>query len=155
MLPKKEYLDSIIPKSIELGVNEIYFFTSEWTMIKSIKEERVKQQILSACKQCERSRLLEVHPLLKFDEMVEKLKEYDLVVFPYENEEVENKFNPDILNGKQKIAVVVGNEAGFSEKEALKIKSEKVSAISLGTRILRCDTAVTSILALVSILSNN
>ena len=39
MLPKKEYLDNIIAKRIELGVNKIIPFTSEYTMIKEIKKE--------------------------------------------------------------------------------------------------------------------
>ena len=152
MMPKKEYFDNIIPKSIELGVNEIYFFTSDYTMVKDFKRERVDTQVMTACKQCERSKLVPVHEMIKFEEMLKLLSNYDLVIFAYENEE--KPFDPKILENKQKIAVIIGNEAGFSEKEANSIKKHAHS-ISLGKRILRCDTAVTATLALIGILSGN
>lgn len=155
MLPKKEYIDNIIPKSIELGVNNIYFFTSKWTMNKSLKEDRLNQQILTACKQCERSKLLKANKLLKFTEMLEYLNGYDLVLFPYEHETIDNTFQPKILNNKNKIAIIIGNEAGFTDEEANIIKNQNAKSISLGKRILRCDTAVVAVLSLVSILSNN
>ena len=84
--------------------------------------------------------------------MIKLLKNYDLVIFAYENEE--KMFDPKILENKQKIAVIIGNEAGFSQKEAQLLK-EKAISISLGKRILRCDTAVTATLSLVSVLSGN
>ena len=152
MMPKKEYFDNIIPKAIELGVSDIYFFASEYTMVKNFKRERVDAQIMTACKQCERSKLVLIHNMIKFDGMLNLLKNYDLVIFAYENEE--NVFDPKILKNKQKIAVIIGNEAGFSEKEANLIK-EHAHSISLGKRILRCDTAVIATLALVGILSGN
>lgn len=152
MMPKKEYFDNIIPKAIELGVSDIYFFTSEYTMVKNFKRERVDAQVMTACKQCERSKLVPIHDIIQFNDMLKLLKNYDLVIFAYENEE--NVFDPKILENKQKIAVIIGNEAGFSEKEANILKNYSTS-ISLGKRILRCDTAVTATLALVGVLSGN
>lgn len=152
MLPKKEYLDSIIAKSVELGVSKIVPFTSEYTMIKDIREERVATQILTACKQCGRSKLVEFDKCKKFDNIINMLQEYDLVLFAYEKETC--IFKPEILENKQNIAIIIGNEAGFSEKEAEILKNNAIS-ISLGSRILRCDTAVTAMLSLVGILSGN
>ena len=83
------------------------------------------------------------------------LDEFDLVLFPYENESVENIFKPEILKDKNKIAVIVGNEAGFTDNEAEIIKNKGAVSISLGQRILRCDTAATAVLSLVSILTKN
>lgn len=152
MLPKKDYLDNIIAKSIELGVSKIVPFTSEYTMIKDIKKERVDAQIMTACKQCERSKLIEFAPVTKLEKLPQMLSEYDLVLFAYEDEN--NLFEPKLLENKQKIAIIIGNEAGFSQKEAELLKNYSTS-ISLGKRILRCDTAVTATLALVSILTKN
>lgn len=153
MMPKKDYFDSIIAKSIELGVTEIIPFSSEYTQNKIFKRERVQTQIQTACKQCERSKLPQVSDIITFKQMIEKLNEFDVVIFAYENEE--KPFAPEILKDKQKIAVIVGNEAGFSEKEATEIKQQQVQSISLGKRILRCDTAVVATLSLVSVLSRN
>ena len=152
MLPKKEYLDNIIAKSVELGVSKIIPFTSEFTMIKDIREERVATQIMTACKQCGRSKLVEFEKCIKFENVIKRLKDFDLVLFAYEKET--EKFNPEILKNKQNIAIIIGNEAGFSEKEA-EIFKNNATSISLGSRILRCDTAVTAMLSLVGILSEN
>ena len=152
MMPKKEYFDNIIPKAIELGVSEIQFFTSKWTMLKTFKEERVKNMVITACKQCERSTIIEVNPVVSFDKMLEKIKSFDKVIFAYENETT--PFSPEMVEEAQNIAVVIGNEAGFTEEEANKIKAYSTS-ISLGNRILRCDTAVVATLALVNVLSGN
>lgn len=152
MLPKKDYFDNIIAKSIELGVSKIIPFTSEYTMIKDIKKERVEMQVITACKQCERSKLVEVTSPIKLQQIPDHLKGFDLVLFAYENSET--PFDSTILDNKQNIALIVGNEGGFSQSEAQYL-SKYASTISLGKRILRCDTAVISLLSLVSILSNN
>lgn len=152
MLPKKEYLDNIIAKSVELGVSKIIPFTSEYTMVKDIRQDRVATQIMTACKQCGRSKLVEFENPLKFEKLPERLKDFDLVLFAYEKETV--PFKTDILKNKQNIAIIIGNEAGFSEKESEILKTH-ATCISLGSRILRCDTAVTAMLSLVGILSGN
>lgn len=153
MLPKKEYIDNILPKAIELGVNQIYFFTSKNTQMKSLKQERVKSQVHSACKQCERSKLIDVS-LINFDEVIEKIKEVDVIIFSNEHEK-NNKFDINLVKDKQNIAVVIGNEGGFSEDEANKLIEAGAKSFSLGSRILRCDTAVVSTLTLVGIFSDN
>ena len=152
MLPKKDYFDDILAKSVELGVSKIVPFTSEYTMIKTFKRERVDSQIITACKQCERSILVPVEDVITFDKMLSQLCDFDLVIFAYERET--EKFNPAILTGKQNIALIVGNEGGFSPLETEKLKP-LATTVSLGKRILRCDTAVTALLSLVSILSDN
>lgn len=152
MMPKKEYFDNIVPKAIELGVSEIQFFSSQWTMVKSVKEERVANIVTTACKQCERSKLVSVKQDLSFDKLLEKLQCFDKVIFAYENET--QPFKSDMIKNAQSIAVVIGNEAGFTDEESEKLKRISTS-ISLGKRILRCDTAVVATLALVSVLSGN
>lgn len=152
MMPKKDYFDNILAKSIELGVSTIQPFASQWTQNKMLKRERVQTQIQTACKQCERSMLAKVEDIISFKDMLKKLADYDLVIFAYENED--KPFCPKVLEGKQNIAIIVGNEAGFTEDEAKEIQAYALS-ISLGKRILRCDTAVIATLSLVSILSGN
>jgi 16S rRNA (uracil1498-N3)-methyltransferase len=152
MLPKKDYFDEILAKSVELGVSRIVPFTSAYTMIKNFKRERVDTQIMTACKQCERSMLVPVEDVVPFEKILPRLAEYDLVIFAYERETI--PFDAKILENKQKIAVIVGNEGSFAPEEVEKLQALATS-VSLGTRILRCDTAVTTILALVSVLSGN
>lgn len=151
MMPKKDYFDNILPKAIELGISKLIPFKSEYTMNKILKRERVDSQVMTACKQCERSRLIDVEDIIPFDTMLSRLNEYDCVIFAYEN--ATHLFSPEMVKNKRKIAVIVGNEAGFTETEAQAIQNKGAASISLGKSILRCDTAVVATLALVSVLS--
>ncbi len=153
-LPKKEYFDSIIAKSIEIGVNHIQPFTSAFTAVKELKMERINQQVITACKQCERTKLVEVKPMIKFKEMLKLLKNFEVIIFANEGEE-KIKFSPNMVAGKRKIAVIIGAEAGFSEDERKQIIEHGATSITLGKRILRNDTACVSVLTLVSIFSDN
>lgn len=154
MLPKKDYFDEILPKAIELGVNEIYFFTSQYSSGKNFKRERVDSQVLSACKQCERSILVPVHDVLDFEDMIKKLDGFDTIIFANEHEK-DQHFTTSMVEDKDNIAVVIGGEGGFSEDEAKALIKQGASSFTLGSRILRCDTAVVSVLTLVGIFSNN
>ena len=83
------------------------------------------------------------------------LKDFEVIIFAYEREitPINTKLLEKIQE-KDNIAVIIGNEGGFAEDEA-EILKEISTTISLGKRILRCDTAVTATLALISILTNN
>lgn len=154
-LPKKEYLDEIVFKAVELGVSSLQLFISDFSNTNKINIERINAQILSASKQCERSRLMKCNPLIEFDKMVKLLKNFDLVIFANEKEEKKTIFDIKNLEKAEKIAIIIGNEGGFSENEIAKLLKEEVFSITLGRRILRCTTATTTILALINALTKN
>ncbi len=154
-LPKKEYFDIIIAKSIELGVSKIVPFTSKFTVVKEVKKDRVLIQIMTACKQCERSKLVELGEILTFSNMLKELKNFDAILFANEDDNETAKFIPSLVEGKQNIAVIVGAEAGFSPDERKEIIKAGAKSITLGTRILRNDTACVAMLTLAGIFSDN
>lgn len=154
-LPKKDYLDEIIAKSVELGVSKLQLFYSEYSNSKEIKLIRIKSQIITASKQCERSKLMACEKLISFNEMIKLLNQYDIIIFANEKEEKTNFFNIKNLEKAKNIAVIVGNEGGFSDKERENILTLTQNSISLGSRILRCPTAVVSILSLINLFSGN
>ena len=154
-LPKKEYLDEIVFKAVELGVTSLQLFISDFSNTNKINTERINAQILSASKQCERSRLMKCNSLIEFDKMVKLLKNFDLVIFANEKEEKKTIFDIKNLEKAEKIAIIIGNEGGFSENEIERLLNEKVFSITLGRRILRCTTATTTILALINALTKN
>lgn len=154
-MPKREYFETIVTKSVELGVSEIRPFASQFSVNHDFKRERVEQIVLTACKQCERSKLVPVSDVLSFEKVLKELSDYDMVIFA--NEHSSDKFNITDLKSNESIAVIIGAEGGFSleEAEAIKNASDKVKSVSLGERILRCDTASVALLAVVDILSEN
>ena len=146
--PKGDKLETVIQKAVELGARVIVPFESS-RCIKKPKAEKAEKQLqrlskiaAEAAKQSGRAILPEVSPALSFKEMLAKVKEYDKAIFCYESErEVSlGKILDDTGKG-EKIAVIVGSEGGFSPEEAELAVNAGCISVSLGKRILRCETA--------------
>ena len=75
------------------------------------------------------------------------------MLFAYEKED--NKKLKDILStcdtfNVKNISLIVGAEGGFTEGEADALKySENIECVSLGSRILRAETAAISLISIV------
>lgn len=148
-LPKGEKLELIIQKTSELGVSEIITFTSSFTIAKANdnKLPRLEKIAVSSAKQCGRTRLVKLSPTITFKQMLERLKEYDLIVFANETED--NGGLQNLIKKGLKIALIVGSEGGFSTQEIEQIKACGAKSISMGRRILRAETAAISLSACV------
>lgn len=151
-LVKGEKFELIAQKLTELGINAIIPFCSEYVQVKenTTRLNRLEKISVEAVKQCGRSKPLKIENILKFDEMIELLNSYNIVLFAYENSS--NNFNVADLTefyGK-KVAIIVGSEGGFSSSEEEKIcKLKNVKEISLGNRILRAETATIALSSVV------
>ena len=84
---------------------------------------------------------------MKYKQVMECLKNYDLVLFAYENST--NPFVSDLKEFKGKnIALIIGCEGGFSIDEAKEL-SKVAKTISLGKTILRAPVACTALVSAV------
>jgi 16S rRNA (uracil1498-N3)-methyltransferase len=83
--------------------------------------------------------------------MLDMMAKHSLVLFCYEKEDTTTiRAALECATGLSDIAVIVGAEGGFSEKEAAAIVDKGAKCVSLGPRILRCETAPEYILSVVS-----
>jgi 16S rRNA (uracil1498-N3)-methyltransferase len=132
----------IVQKLTELGVKTFVPFESEFITSKDKFGKVHKLQEISnqSIKQCKRSIPMRVCDTLTFDKMVDSLKIYDLVIFANECEKTENLSNINI-SSKDKVAVIIGSEGGFSSYEIEKLATCGAKSVSLGRRILRAETA--------------
>jgi 16S rRNA (uracil1498-N3)-methyltransferase len=93
----------------------------------------------------------EVKKSLNFNEMLDDLAQYDLVLFPYEDEN--DASIKDVLRNlkdkKENIAVIIGPEGGFSQEEAQAVVDAGGKSVSLGKTILRTETAGPATLAMI------
>ena len=143
----------ILQKAVELGANSIIPVNMKYCIAK-IKDEEKKnarwQKIAeSAAKQSKRDIIPVIEKAKNIKEICDRIKEYDLVLVAYENEE--NITIKDILksNSNKSIAVVIGPEGGISEEEILKLKDNGAKIVSLGKRILRTETASLAVLSMI------
>lgn len=152
---KKPKFEFIVQKATEIGISEIVPFMSEYCIAKVTenKAERLYEIALNACKQCERTIIPKISPVTDVVGVIERFKEFDIVLFANERTDVGEKLKS--LSKQKNIAIIVGSEGGFSQKEKEKFVEAGAVSVSLGKRILRCETASVAMMSLVSILSDN
>ena len=166
-IPKAGKMEGIIQKSVELGVHAIVPVFMERTVVVDKgnfgkKQDRWQKISDEAVKQCRRGIIPEVGSAVKFSAMLDALSNYDLVLFPYENEE--NRTIKDCLRRitrraeasgtdarcslPETVAIIIGPEGGFSEKEVRLLDEAAAERVSLGKTILRTETAGPAALAM-------
>jgi 16S rRNA (uracil1498-N3)-methyltransferase len=147
-IPKQGKMEAVIQKTVELGVFSIVpVFTDRSVVIDrgnfNKKIERWQKIADEAAKQCKRGIIPLVRREMTFREMVESLAHFDLILFPYENEEKQSiKDCLRTIGQKPKTAaVIIGPEGGFSDSEAEALVRIGARSVSLGKTILRTETA--------------
>ena len=146
-------METIIQKSVELGVNKIFPISMKNCVAKikdDIKKQERWQKISeAAAKQSKRNIIPSIEKSVDMKYLCSKINEYDLVLVAYENED--KKTIKDILknNKVKKIAIVVGPEGGLTEKEVEELIKCGAKAVSLGKRILRTETVPIAMLSMI------
>lgn len=143
-LPKGDKLEFITQKMCELGASELTPFVSEFCVAQKSKKEDTKRTRLQkisdeACKQCGRSSPMAVNETLTFKQILPQLKTFDKVVLLYEHGAQSLKSID--FSACQNVALIIGSEGGFSQREADLMVENGRTNIILGSRILRCETA--------------
>ena len=154
-IPKKDKMEWIIQKNVELGVCEIIPVKMKRCVVKlddktaKKKVERWEGISEAAAKQSKRSIIPMVQAPVTFKGMLEQLKEMDLVLVPYENAEgmAYTRTVLGQLKGIKNIGIVIGPEGGFDQEEINHLMATEAKIISLGRRILRTETAGMTLLA--------
>ena len=155
--PKGDKLEHIIQKATELGAAAVVPFFSRYCVAAPKKEEQKNQRYrriaLEAAKQAGRDRLPQVALPLTFAEVLARLPGYDAALFCYEAQPQGPSLHSR-LAGAKRVAIVTGAEGGFSAEEAAQAAA-LCTPVSLGPRILRCETAPLAALAAVLTLTGN
>ena len=146
-LPKADKMELIIQKCTELGVKEIVPTIMKRSVVKlkeKDKENKINRwQKISevAAKQSGRDFIPKINNIINFNQI--DYQKYDRVLVLYENEDklsikqvINELKNEKILN----LAIVIGPEGGFDEKEIQDLSKPNISIVTLGKRILRTET---------------
>lgn len=158
-MPKSDKLELIVQKAVELGVTEIYPVLTHRCVSRpdeksfSKKRERYQRIAYEAAKQCGRGIIPSFGPMLSLEEALEKMREYDLPILFYERS---TRPLRQILEKEwHSAAVLIGSEGGFEPEEAQLALRSGVLDASLGSRILRCETAPLAALSVLMYQSGN
>lgn len=135
---KKENFELAVQKAVECGVSKITPIITERTIKTGINEKRLQKIIIEASEQCGQNIVPTLSSTLYFK---------DALVVGAGAEE-KNIFHLDTIpyspNKKNKIAsIFVGPEGGFTKKEIELAKNFGYTVASLGSLILRGETAAT------------
>lgn len=156
-LPKADKMELIIKHTTELGVSKIVPTEMKRCVVK-LDDKKKDNKIArwqtiaeSAAKQSKRNIVPTVGSVMSFKEMLSAVKDYDLFIIPYENKEgmTATKENLSAIKKGMKIAILIGSEGGFEEKEIMEAVSCGGKTISLGKRILRTETAAITAVGMV------
>lgn len=155
--PKGDKMELIIQKTVELGVTRIVPVMTKRTVVKlddkkaKKKTERYNMIAESAAKQSGRGMIPEVTMPVSFAEAVSMAEKFDMNIIPYEEAEgVEYSRNIiKSIKGKKSLGIFIGPEGGFAREEVEKALDAGASAITLGHRILRTETAGMAVISII------
>lgn len=148
-IPKSGKMDSIIQKATELGVYEIVPVLSSRCVAKGEKPERWQKIAYEAAKQCKRGVIPHVRNTLSFSEAIEELRGKELAFMPYE----EAKDGKIAYSGEKTAGFIIGPEGGFDKKEVDEAIKAGIKICTLGKRILRTETAGSTVLSVLAYLA--
>lgn len=148
-LPKGSKLEIILQKNVELGVNHFVLVDSKRCIVdykaKDVpkKLERFERIIKEASKQSKRDKIPSLEGVIPIKNIMPRIESYDLFIVLYENESRSSLKSILVprLSSLKKIAVFIGPEGGLEETEISDLKSSGAVIASLGSRILRTETA--------------
>jgi 16S rRNA (uracil1498-N3)-methyltransferase len=146
-LPQKERFELVLQKLTEIGVDRIVPFvcrrstTPEQRDLGQKKSHRWPAVVLRAAKQCRRALLPELSPVLCWRDVLLEAAGADLRLLLYEKHPGRTLSQLLRRMEAERVALVVGPEGGFTEREMEEARHSGLVPVSLGSRILRTETA--------------
>lgn len=139
---RAERMDWVVQKATELGVTSISPLFTEYAGVR-LSDERADKRLrhwrqiaVSACEQCGRCLLPEVHRAIALDDwLAGTTAERRLVLHPRGGAAVDLSATP------ASVALLAGPEGGFSDAEVSAAQRAGFTSLRLGPRILRTETA--------------
>ena len=139
-LIKKDRMDFMVEKAVELGVTDLHPVLTQNTVIRDLNTVRMEKQVLEAAEQCERLDLPVLHPVLSLKDALKGWPRDVPLLAALEREDAA------LIGSSGATAPVtgllIGPEGGFSEDErTLMLAHAGITPVTLGEQILRSETA--------------
>ncbi|MBX3584730.1 MAG: 16S rRNA (uracil(1498)-N(3))-methyltransferase [Rhizobiaceae bacterium] len=143
-------LDYLVQKAVEMGAGVLQPVITQHTQLSRIGTDRLRANVIEAAEQCGILAVPEVREAQKFSSLLADWEQHRRLIFCDESAETNNPLPALKLVQEKKLALLVGPEGGFSEGERKQLRDLPfVTAIPLGPRILRADTAAVAAMAVI------
>ncbi len=150
---KHARLDYMAEKATEMGVSVLQPVITRHTQAARVNLERLEANAIEAAEQCGILTIPEVRQPVALKPLIDKwpgTQPGRRIIFCDESEEGDDPLAVLARLDRGPLAVLIGPEGGFSAEERAVLHSRDfVTAIPLGPRILRADTAGVAALAIV------
>lgn len=134
---KKNRMDILIEKAVELGVDEFHPVLTHRTENRHLNFERLTAQIHEAAEQCERFTIPVLHTPVSLDTVLVRKLPYTVLVAL--EREVASQITE--ITFEDELGFIVGPEGGFDDDEIAKITASPIKPVTLGDTVLRAETA--------------
>ncbi|AZO71409.1 MAG: 16S rRNA (uracil(1498)-N(3))-methyltransferase [Mesorhizobium sp.] len=145
---KQGRLDYLVQKAVEMGAGVLQPVITQHTQVAKPGIDRLRANVVEAAEQCG---ILAVPDVREAEKLARLLGGWDKerrLIFCDEDASTNNPLTALQAVREKKLALLVGPEGGFSDDERRMLRALPfVTAIPLGPRILRADTAAVAALA--------
>lgn len=158
-LIKNIKIDIIATKATEMGIKTFQPLMTQHTIPDKLNTKRFKANIKEAVEQCQRNDLPNLNEVEKLENYLNNQDQNKVFILcdeslfdKKEGRALETllKLRNDKVFKDKEIVILIGPEGGFSENEFKKMYQLKnLHQISLGTNILKSDTAIIAAIALI------
>lgn len=143
-------LDYMVQKAVEMGAGVLQPVITQHTQMAKPPMEKMQANMIEAAEQCGVLSLPALQQPVKLDAMLASWDKTRRLIFCDEGAATNNPMPALQAVEEERFGLLIGPEGGFSQEERLKLRALPfVTAIPLGPRILRADTAAIAALALV------
>ncbi|MAY61080.1 MAG: 16S rRNA (uracil(1498)-N(3))-methyltransferase [Rhizobiales bacterium] len=146
-------LDWVVEKAVEMGAGAIRPVMTQFTQNTRLNPEKMNAWITEAAEQCGVLAIPKLESAVRLTELLEGWDSSRRLVFCDEDSATDNPIEALAPLKSEKLALLVGPEGGFSDEERDMLRAKPfVTAIPLGPRILRADTAAVAALTAVQMI---
>lgn len=143
-------LDYLVQKAVEMGAGVVAPVITRHTQIARVGIERLRANAVEAAEQCGILAIPHVEEAVRLDALLAGWDPGRRLIFCDEGAQGDNPLPALQAVEERRLGLLVGPEGGFSEDERRRLHALPfVTAIPLGPRILRADTAAVVALAVI------
>lgn len=148
-LHKADRFEWLVEKATELGVTHIVPYLSRHTVKTGLRIDRLQRIMLSAVKQCMRSRIPEIDEPISLDEALDSMEQGGIRIIGHGPSGVPMQELEIKWPGEDRIYLMIGPEGDFAEDELQSCRDAGFLTVSMGENRLRSETAAIHLLGLV------